>query len=86
MRLLMTLATLVSVNAQALPLEQIKLPAGYQITTYAEKIPDARSMALSPSGILFVGTRKAGNVYAVVRAAQSGQKNQVITIAKGQDM
>ena len=47
-------------------LEQIKLPAGFRIAIYASDIPNARSMVLSPSGTLFVGTRKAGKVYAVL--------------------
>jgi glucose/arabinose dehydrogenase len=47
-----------------LPLELIKLPKGFFISVYAE-VEDARSMALSPSGILFVGNRSEDKVYAV---------------------
>ena len=45
-------------------LDKIKLPAGFTISVYAE-VPNARSMTLSPSGTLFVGTKDAGKVYAV---------------------
>jgi glucose/arabinose dehydrogenase len=48
----------------ALPLEKIKMPAGFSISVYAE-VPGARSMVMSPSGTLFVGTQRAGKVYAV---------------------
>lgn len=48
-----------------LPLSSIKLPEGYQITVYADDVENARSMALSPSGTLFVGTRSKGDVYAL---------------------
>jgi glucose/arabinose dehydrogenase len=48
----------------ALPLELIKLPKGFSISVYAE-VEDARSMALSPSGTLFVGNRSEDKVYAV---------------------
>ena len=47
-------------------LKKISLPPGFKIELYAENVPNARSMTLSPSGILFVGTRKKGNVYAVL--------------------
>jgi glucose/arabinose dehydrogenase len=48
-----------------LPLDRIKLPQGFKITTYAEDVKNARSMALSPNGTLFVGTRDEGSVYAL---------------------
>jgi glucose/arabinose dehydrogenase len=48
----------------ALPLDKIKMPAGFFISVYAE-VAGARSMAMSPSGVLFVGTQRAGKVYAV---------------------
>lgn len=36
----------------------IKLPDGFKIEIYASNIPNARSMVLSKSGILFVGNAK----------------------------
>lgn len=48
----------------ALPLSSIKMPAGFSISVYAE-VEDARSMAISPSGTLFVGNRDGDKVYAV---------------------
>jgi glucose/arabinose dehydrogenase len=47
-----------------LPLDKLKMPAGFSISVYAE-VEGARSMVMSPSGTLFVGTQRAGNVYAV---------------------
>lgn len=44
----------------------IDLPAGFEISVYAQDLPNARSMTLSPSGTLYVGTRTQGKVYAVV--------------------
>lgn len=49
----------------ALPLDKIRLPAGFHIAVYAE-VPDARSLAISPSGIVFVGNRDGNKVYAVM--------------------
>ena len=48
-----------------LPLDEIMLPDGFKIDLYATEVVNARSMELSPSGTLFVGTRSAGNVYAL---------------------
>lgn len=46
-------------------LEKLKLPAGYEVSLYAEGVKNARSMCLSPEGTLYVGTRNEGNVYAL---------------------
>jgi glucose/arabinose dehydrogenase len=42
---------------ESLPLDKIKLPPGFEIEIYAENLTNARSLALSPNGTLFVGTR-----------------------------
>jgi glucose/arabinose dehydrogenase len=48
-----------------LPLEKIELPEGFKIAIYTDSLTNARSMALSPNGTLFVGTRGEGKVYAL---------------------
>jgi len=45
--------------------EDIRLPPGFRISTYAANVPNARQMALGPGGIVFVGSLRAGKVYAV---------------------
>jgi glucose/arabinose dehydrogenase len=65
---------------------QIKLPPGFKIEVYASNIPNARSMVLSKSGILFVGTRSAGNVYALLDTNKDYKVDEVITVASGLDM
>ena len=45
-------------------LDNITMPEGFKIALYAE-VPNARSMALSPSGTLYVGNRGKDKVYAV---------------------
>ena len=71
---------------QSLPLGTIKLPPGFEITIYAEHVPNARSMVLTPSGTLFVGTRTAGNVYAVRDTDHNKKADEVITIARRMNM
>ena len=50
--------------AKTLPLDKIKLPAGFTIDVFAE-VENARSMALSPSGVIYVGNKDKDKVYAV---------------------
>ena len=52
--------------AQDLPLDRLELPPGFAIDVYAADVPNARAMALGDNGTLFVGSRRAGNVYALV--------------------
>jgi glucose/arabinose dehydrogenase len=69
-----------------LPLAQIKLPPGFSIQVYATGLDNARQMALSPSGVLFVGSRSAGKVYAVVDGNKDNRADRVVTIASGLNM
>jgi glucose/arabinose dehydrogenase len=69
-----------------LPLQLITLPPGFTISVYARNVPNARSMALSPGGTLFVGTRAAGKVYAMVDRNGDQQADEVITLAEGLNM
>lgn len=73
-------------DRRGLPLDQIKLPPGFSISIYASGVSNARSMALGPNGTLFVGTRKAGNVYAVVDRNHDNTADEVITLARGLNM
>lgn len=64
----------------------IKLPPGFSIDYYAENIEGARSMALSPNGTLFVGSRDAGKVYAVLDRNNDSKADDVRVLAEGLDM
>ena len=68
--------------AAGLPLKLIKLPPGFKIEVYAEGLTNARSMALGPGGTLFVGSRSAGNVYAVVDMDKDNRADKIYTIGK----
>lgn len=75
------LLSLPALATDKLPIETIHLPPGFHIAIYAAPVPNARSMTLSHHGTLFVGTRAAGNVYAI--PTQGPRQRQVITIAHG---
>ncbi len=63
-------------------LDKIKLPPGFTISVYAE-VPKARSLSLSPSGIVYVGNRDGDKVYAVADENKDGKADKVYTIASG---
>lgn len=75
------MAAITSASAK-LPLDKIKLPAGFSIAVYAE-VEDARSMALSPAGTLFVGNRDGDKVYALKDTNGDGIADKKWVIAKG---
>ncbi len=81
-----TLLCLPACGDQELPLGKIKLPPGFQISIYASNVENARSMSLSQSGVLFVGTQGAGNVYAILDTNKDSRADEVITIAQGLNM
>ncbi|PZR29654.1 MAG: sorbosone dehydrogenase [Azospira oryzae] len=68
-----------------LPLQRIKLPKGFLIKVYAE-VEDARSMALSPSGTLFIGNKGEDKVYAVKDTDGDGVADKKWVLAKGLNM
>jgi len=70
--------------AQRASLDRVKLPPGFVVSLFADNLPDARSMALGAGDVLFVGTRKAGKVYAL--RFSGGRATQTITLASGLNM
>lgn len=71
--------------AKTLPLDKIKLPSGFKIEVYAE-VNNARSMAISPSGVLYVGNRNGDKVYAVKDTDGDFKADKRWTIASGLNM
>ena len=67
-------------------LDSITLPDGFSIEVYAEGVPNARSMARSESGVLFVGTRKEGNVYALVDSDNDYKADTKYVLGSGLNM
>lgn len=73
-------------RAKNIDLDQIKLPDGFQISVYASDVKNARQMARSPEGVLYVGTRTAGNVYALVDDDNDYKIDRQYTLATGLNM
>jgi glucose/arabinose dehydrogenase len=64
----------------ALTVERIKLPPGFHIEVLSDDVPSARAMALSPKGILYIGSLD-GRVYAL--QLQNGRVTGRHVIASG---
>ncbi len=69
-------------HAATLPLDRIRLPEGFRIDVYAE-VNNARSMAQSPAGIVYVGNRNEDKVYAVRDVDGDGRADKKWVIASG---
>ncbi len=72
-------------KAGTLPLESLKLPAGFKIDIYA-RVPNARSLARGDKGTLFIGNRSGNKVYAVVDTDGDNVADKQYTIASGLHM
>jgi len=74
-------------NAKAdVKLDQIKLQPGFKIEVWAAEVPNARSMAISDNGIVFVGNRQDKNVYALVDENGDGKADAKFILAEGLKM
>lgn len=71
--------------ATKLPLDKIKLPAGFTIDVFAE-VENARSLAMSPSGVIYVGNKDKDKVYAVKDTDGDFKADKRWTIASGLNM
>ena len=66
--------------ASELPLDKLRVPPGFKVEVWVDKVPEARSLALGDNGTVFVGNRNLTDVYAIV---DSGGKREVKKILKG---
>ena len=69
--------------AENLQLKLIQLPPGFDIETFANDVPNARAMTLGTAGTLFVGSRSAGNVYALIDRNRDMRSDELYVIAEG---
>ena len=77
-----TITTINQVVSADLPLAQIQLPTGFSIEVFAEEVPGARSMAASPNGVLFVGTR-GDRIYVIQDMDQDMVADRVQVLWQG---
>ncbi|KEO73889.1 PQQ-dependent sugar dehydrogenase [Anditalea andensis] len=64
-------------------LDKIKLPENFQIEVWAADVPNARSLAMSDNGIIFVGNRQGDKVFALLDSNGDGKADFRYTLAEG---
>jgi len=55
----------VAATPDKLPVDKLKLPAGFKAEVWSHGHPGARTMVMGPKGTVFMGTRLLGRVYAI---------------------
>ena len=67
-------------------LPAIALPPGFELSVFADGVPNARQLTRSPAGIVYAGSREDGMVHAVVDRDGDFVADAVIPIARELDM
>lgn len=80
------LLTCSSKSVDLVELNNLSLPPGFSISIYADGIENARAMTLGDKGTLFVGSRRAGNVYALLDTNNDNKIDKTYLIASGLSM
>lgn len=75
-----------SAATAAPPVERLHAPPGFKVTLFSGEVPSARQIALGANGTVFVGSMKAGKVYALTDADGDGRAERVRVVAKGLKM
>ncbi len=65
----------------ALPIDKLKLPPGFQVSVYCDQVPNARQMALSDTGTLYVGSIGANTVYALPDRNHDYKVDEVVVLS-----
>ncbi len=64
-------------------IKHLILPVNFHIEIFAENLPNARTLALGDDGVVYVGTRQQGSVYAVQDADGDGVADKQFILAEG---
>ena len=70
-----------TLSAKSPPLHKLNLPEGFSISIFAE-VDNPRQMARSDDGTIYVGSLKAGNLYAVIDENGDYRADKVLIIDK----
>lgn len=72
-----------SAGSRPLDLTVLKAPEGFSLSVYSDKLPGARTLRRGGKGIVYVGTRDQGKVYALVDADEDGTPEKALVVAEG---
>lgn len=67
-------------------LKELSVVDGFKLSVFADNVENARQIAVSKKGIVYVGSRKAGNVYALIDHNSDGVADKQIVVASGLNM
>lgn len=67
-------------------IKQLHVTEGFEISIYADDVPNARGLALGDDGMVFVGTGPEGKVYAVTDANHDGKADHTFVVAENLNM
>ncbi|MBQ4849609.1 sorbosone dehydrogenase family protein [Pseudoalteromonas sp. MMG012] len=84
--ILILLSCLLAPLSSAQILDNLSLPSGYEISYFAQGVDNARQMAVSANGIVYVGSRKAGKVHALIDDNKDGIADRKIVLAEKLNM
>ncbi len=78
--------TIPDTNQTEISLGFLEAPVGFSIEEFSDQVPGARQLAVSPSGVIYAGTRRTGEdgkVYAIVDFDNDYKADTVYTIISG---
>ena len=64
----------------SISLGYLEAPAGFEVTIFADSVKNARQMTIGDTGVLYVGSRREGKVYAIVDSNADFKADSVYTI------
>ena len=70
----------VSLSAQVNQLDKLAITKGFSIDVYAEHVDGARQLTVDDHGVVYVGSRGEGKVYALLPNDSKTKAKQVITL------
>ncbi len=67
-------------------LQAIKVPPGFNVSIFADNVPNVRTLAYGDQGIVYAGSMREGKVYAVQDSDHDGKAEKTFVIASGLHM
>jgi len=67
-------------------LASLRVPEGFRVDLFSDAVPEARSMALGPPGVLFLGSRKGDAVRALFDDDGDGRADRIAVVRDGLKM
>jgi len=70
----------VATPLEEIPVDRLRLPAGFEAEIWSHGHPGGRSMVMGEEGTIFMGSRGLGRVYAII---DNGDSREVKTVIEG---